>query len=99
MKLCYFHPEALREIDHAAAYYKDKQAGLETRFLEIVEDAALRIQRNPLMYKRIEGELRKCRLPHFPYGLVFRIQAEQIEIIALMHLRQQPGYWQQGRLD
>ncbi len=93
MKLCYFHPEALREIDHVTAYYREKQAGLETRFLETVEDAVLRIQRNPLMYKRIEGELHKCRLPHFPYGLVFRIQPEHIEIIALMHLRQQPGYW------
>lgn len=93
MKLCYFTPEALLEVQQATAYYQTKQAGLEKRFLESIEDAVLRIQRNPLIYKCIDEYTRKCRLPHFPYGLVFRIQTEHIEIIALMYLRQQPNYW------
>ncbi len=81
------------EADFAASFYKEKQPGLETRFLDSLEDALRRIQRHPLIYRKIEGNLRKCKLPHFPYGVIYRVQSGNIEIIAVMHLRQAPGYW------
>jgi hypothetical protein len=40
-----------------------------------------------------ESNIRKCKLPHFPYALIYRIQTDSIQIIAVMHLRQAPGYW------
>ncbi len=88
-----WNEEALREADAAAAFYQDKQSGLGKRFLENLEDAASRIARSPYLYRKIEGNIRKCKLPHFPYAVIYRIRHESIEIIALMHLRQSPGYW------
>ncbi len=93
MKFYQFHPEALQEADEAASFYQSQQSGLETRFLEALEDAITRIQRNPLLYRRIDGEARKCRLLRFPYGIIYRSKEDYIEIIAVMHLRRQPGYW------
>ena len=93
MKSCWFHPEALAEADEAAAFYREQQAGLEVRFVEALDDAISRIRRNPAMYRRIEGAIRKCRVMRFPYGVIYRIAGERIEIIAIMHLRRQPGYW------
>lgn len=93
MKSSWFHPEALAEADGAAAFYKEQQPDLEVRFLEALNDAISRIRRNPLIYRRIEGEVRKCRILRFPYGIVYRVSNDRIEIIAVMHLRQQPGYW------
>ncbi|MCO6442090.1 MAG: type II toxin-antitoxin system RelE/ParE family toxin [Nitrococcus mobilis] len=93
MKPCRFHPEALAEADEAAAFYKEQQPGLETRFLEALNDTISRISRNPLIYRRIEGEVRKCRILRFPYGAIYRVSNDHIEIIAVMHLRQRPGYW------
>ena len=61
MKSYQFHPEALKEADDAASFYQKQQPGLETRFLEALEDAINRIRRNPLLYQRIDGEIRKCR--------------------------------------
>lgn len=88
-----WHEEARLEADAAAAFYKAKRPGLEQRFLDSLEDALRGIRRHPKAYRRIEAELRKCRLPHFPYGVIYRIQARHIEIIAVMHLRRSPGYW------
>ena len=88
-----FHPDALREADASASFYKSKQAGLEKRFLAALEDAITRIRINPLIYHKMEANIRKCRLTRFPYGLVYRVTDDCIEIIAVMHLRQSPGFW------
>ncbi|GJL66829.1 MAG: hypothetical protein NPIRA05_18000 [Nitrospirales bacterium] len=86
--------EAVKEVEVAADFYREKQKGLEQRFLEALEDALRRIQRRPQIYQTIEKDIRKCKLPRFPYGIIFRVQHEHIEIIAVMHLHRQPGYWQ-----
>ncbi len=93
MKPYYFHPDALAEADHAATFYEGKQAGLGTRFLDGVEDALTRIQRHPRLFQAISGNIRKCRVLRFPYGIIFREQQDRIEIIAIMHLKRRPGYW------
>ncbi len=85
--------EAVDEVDAVAGFYQEKQSGLEQRFLEVLEDAVWRIQRRPQVYQIIWGEIRRCKLPRFPYGIIFRVKSEHIEIIAVMHLRRQPGYW------
>ncbi|MCB1806557.1 MAG: type II toxin-antitoxin system RelE/ParE family toxin [Candidatus Competibacteraceae bacterium] len=93
MKPSWFHPEALKEADEAAAFYKQKHPGLELRFLEALNDIIARIRRNPSIYRRIEGEVRKCRIMRFPYGVIYRDQGDRVEVLAVMHLRQRPGYW------
>ncbi len=85
--------EALSEADAAAVFYQQKQPGLGQRFLDNLEDAASKIAHRPYLYRQIEANIRKCKLPHFPYGVIYRIQADTIQIIAVMHLRQNPGYW------
>lgn len=85
--------EAVEEVDAIAAFYQGIQPGLEQRFLEVLEDALRRIGRRPQMYQTIEKNIRRCKLPRFPYGIIFRVKPEHLEIIAVMHLHRQPGYW------
>ena len=92
-----WHKEARLEAEVAANFYREKQRGLEVRFLDSLEDAVRRIQRHPMMYRKVEGDLRKCKLPHFPYGVIYRVRPESIEIIAVMHIRRAPGYWKQRK--
>jgi len=89
----FLHPQAKEELEQTILFYKKQQAGLEKRFIEAAEDSINRVCRNPLLYRKID-DARKCRLLHFPYAIVFRIKPAQIEIIAVMHLRNQPNYWQ-----
>jgi plasmid stabilization system protein ParE len=90
-----WHGEARAEADAAAAFYNEKQAGLAQRFLDDIEEALHRIQRHPYAYRLIEGDIRKCRVTHFPYGIIYRTRTDTIEIITVMHLRRSPGYWKQ----
>jgi plasmid stabilization system protein ParE len=85
--------EALNEANAAARYYHQQQAGLGQRFIEAVEDAATRISHRPLLYRKLTDDVRKCKLPHFPFGIVYSVREEAIYIIAVMHIRQEPGYW------
>ena len=88
-----FHPEARQEFLESARYYKSQQPGLDRRFVNAVIDAIYRIRNNPLMYREIEVGCRQCRVPRFPYGVIFRLRNDYIEIIAVMHLHRKPGYW------
>lgn len=90
-----WHGDAKAEADAATAFYKDKQPALAQRFLDDLEDAIQRIRRHPRSYRQVEGEIRKCRVRHFPYGVIYRVRADAVEIIAVMHLRRSPGYWKQ----
>ncbi|MDO9423000.1 MAG: type II toxin-antitoxin system RelE/ParE family toxin [Methylobacter sp.] len=90
----FLHPQAQEEMEQSIIFYKKQQAGLEKRFIEAAEDAINRVCRNPLLYRKIDDDVRKCRLLHFPYAIIFRRKAPHIEIIAVMHLRKLPNYWQ-----
>lgn len=87
------HPEAVEEIKQAVAFYKQKQAGLEKRFIEALEDCIDKVCSFPLRYRKVGGDVRKCRLLHFPCALIYQLNAERIEVIAVMHLRKSPDYW------
>jgi len=63
------------------------------RFLTSVQDTLNRIQINPLLYLEIEDGVRRCLTMTFPFAIVFRIKPDQYEIIAVMHLHREPGYW------
>lgn len=44
------------------------------------------------IYREVEPGLRKCRVQAFPYALILR-DGPRIQIVAVMHIRQKPGYW------
>lgn len=81
-----WHKEAQRETAEAARFYQEKQPGLEQRFLDILEEALQRILRRPKLYPLIENQIHKCKLPRFPYGIIYRLNSDSIEILAVMHL-------------
>ncbi|MBS0172175.1 MAG: type II toxin-antitoxin system RelE/ParE family toxin [Nitrospira sp.] len=88
-----WHPEARTEAHEAARFYAERQPGLDRRFLDLLEDALHRISRRPQLYPKVEGDIHKCRLPRFPYGVIYRTKPETVEILAIMHLNREPGYW------
>lgn len=90
-----FHPEALTEFVESAVYYESQQLNLGHRFVDAVEEAIHRIAAHPQLYPVVESNVRKCRVLRFPYGMIYRVKEDSIEIVAVMHLRRQPGYWKQ----
>ena len=93
MRAYFFHPQAIAEADAAATFYEGRQKGLGARFVAALDDAIDRICRSPGIYREVETGVRKCRLLRFPYGVIFRERQAAIEVIAVMHIRREPGYW------
>jgi len=89
-----WHPDALAEAAAAARFYRNKRQGLAQRFLNCLEEAVHRVELHPHIYREVEPGIRKCRVETFPYALIFR-PGPDIQIVAVMHLRRQPGYWKE----
>jgi len=84
---------ALCDVEEARRYYEAQQPGLGQKFADAVADTAERIALHPLFHIRVSGSLRKCRVPRFPYGILYRFDGETVEILVVMHLHRRPGYW------
>ena|ERR1035438_1869689 len=95
MSVVGFYSEARSEFLESARYYQSQQPELGSRFVEAVREAIHRIEAHPLLYRVVEGDVRQCRVLHFPYGIIYRVKADRIEIVAVMHLHRQPGYWKE----
>lgn len=89
----WYHPAAVIEAMEAALYYDEKGPGLGRRFEWALEDAERAILEAPERWPRHMTQTRQYRLKRFPYGVVYRVQAEAIGIFAVMHLHRRPGYW------
>lgn len=90
----WFHPEARTEFLDSVRYYECQQPGLGRRLLDAVTDTIRRVEAHPNRYRVVSGTWRQCRVPQFPFGLIYRVRNHRIEIVAVMHLRREPGYWQ-----
>ncbi len=90
---------AADELREAFAFYEQEQPGLGRRFLDEVEACRRRIERLPEAWHPLGEGLRRCRLRHFPYGLIYRVVADYIEIIAVAHLHRAPEYWRRRTED
>lgn len=88
-----FHPQAEQELEEALAWYDGLSRKLGNQFLDEVEKALDRIIAFPQAWAKLSAGARRCRLQKFPYGIVYRIAPNEIQVIAVMHLHREPDYW------
>ena len=96
MKLA-LHPEAEADTAEAISFYDQRTAGLGSDFLDEVLQAFERIERAPEAWPRLEGPVRRCLVERFPYGVYYRLDADEIFVLAVMHGKKKPGAWR-GRI-
>jgi toxin ParE1/3/4 len=88
--------QAAREEGFAeATWYGSQEPDLQARFLAKWKDAENRMPSHPELYRCFDSNLRKCRFDVFPYTLVFRVQENELQVIAVMHMSRRPGYWKE----
>ncbi len=82
-------------MNTAARYYEQQVSGLGNQFLDEIEQAIQRIHNYPSSGVILHGNTRRMLLGRFPFGLLYRIDAQEIAILAVAHLRRKPGYWKE----
>lgn len=93
MKYVVFLPEAEQEMIEAALYYQSQASGLGVDFLSEIEHATKSIAAFPNTYPILEGQLRRRLVRQFPFGILYRVDPDEIVVIAVAHTRRRPGYW------
>jgi hypothetical protein len=89
----YFHEEAEAEFDKAVAYYEECQRGLGLDFAREVYEAINHIVQFPDAWARVSTIVRRCLVKRFPFGILYRVEKDAIEIVAIADLRRRPDYW------
>lgn len=88
-----FHPEAEEEFTAAVAYYQQCEPALGLDFSRAVYASIQNALRYPGMWPVLEGDVRRCLVHRFPYGVLYSIEGDTIVILAIMHLHREPDYW------
>ena len=63
------------------------------RFLDELDLVFQRIKDNPRQFPRVEGDVHRALLRHFPYGVYFLAKSEDIKVLAVLHLHREPDMW------
>jgi plasmid stabilization system protein ParE len=88
-----FLPEARAEFEQAVAYYDQCGLGLGDEFTNEVEAAIRRVLTQPEAWSPYHHGTRRCLTQRFPYSVVYQIRPNLILVVAVAHLRREPGYW------
>ena len=87
------HPEVPQELEAAALWYEERQAGLGVDFLAEYQAMLDRILAAPERWRKVRGDNRKLNFHRFPYAIVYSAQTDALYIRAVMHLHRRPSYW------
>ena len=88
-----FHPAAAQEAESAYDWYAARDLAAAHAFREELRHAVDAVAQNPLMWPRHGRRTRRYVFPLYPFSLVYRIQGDDVEVMAVAHGRRRPGYW------
>ncbi len=91
--IVFLHP-AQEEMTAGARYYQAQSTGLGTEFLAEVERTIAAIVSHPKAAPKVTPDIRRRLLKRFPFGILYVATVDEIVVLAVMHLRRRPGYWQ-----
>lgn len=93
-----FDPDALSELAGALDWYSARSAAAGRMFAVEIDRAVERLRESPLRWPTYLHGTRRARLRRFPFALVYRLGADEIQVIAVAHLHRRPGYWRSRTL-
>ena len=86
-------PEAERDIADAVAWYDRNLVGLGDRFILSLEVALDHIRRASEAATEVYPGVRRVVVRRFPYGVFYRVDSDQIVVIAVYHSKRNPRGW------
>lgn len=88
------NPEAEADLVAAKAWYDARRPQLGNDFLLCVEEVFDGIQRMPQQHGVVFETLRLALVRRFPFAVVYRLDEDQITVLAVYHTRRNPRGWQ-----
>jgi toxin ParE1/3/4 len=89
---------AQADAEQAADWYIDHDAWDAARaFHEELAKALARIGTEPGLGTPAKGGVRMLPIHRFPYSLIYRVQGDEVRVIAVAAQRRRPGFWRGRR--
>ncbi|HEU5122523.1 MAG TPA: type II toxin-antitoxin system RelE/ParE family toxin [Verrucomicrobiae bacterium] len=79
------HPLVKADLQHAYNWYEDECPGLGEQFRAEFLQAYRKLIKSPLLYAVRFVEIRRMNLDRFPYGIFYRVDQDEICILAILH--------------
>jgi toxin ParE1/3/4 len=92
------HDAAAAEIQRHHDWYQERNPHVAQRLAELFEATVMRIVANPIQFSLMEmrrnpGNIRRAMLKGFPLYALYRVKEDVVEVFAVPHTSQRPGYW------
>src|SRR5687767_344465 len=82
------------EARAAFLWYFERNPRAAERFQAAIEECIQAITEAPERFPEVEpGVQRRLVFHRFPYAVLFRATADEVQVIAVMHLHRRPDYW------
>jgi plasmid stabilization system protein ParE len=94
LKNLIFHPDVKEEIKASYQWYEEQAVGLGEDFLLELESSYEVISEYPDTWPNFQAGFKRYQLSRFPFSVVYKEHRNQIYIVAIMHNRRKPNYWQ-----
>lgn len=79
------------DIADATTGYESTRLGLGREFLDELQRARLQIERFPAGSQQVHGDVRRCLMRRFPFGVLYRVLPDCIQIIAVFPTQSDPA--------
>ena len=88
-----FTEEAAHELTSAAEWYESASSGLGDDFRREIWNALNLCSEMPDLWAMLADGSQQMSVHRFPYRIVFLIEKEILNVIAIAHHKQFPDYW------
>jgi plasmid stabilization system protein ParE len=89
-----FHPDAVAELERAKAWYEAQRPGLGESFFQEITTAISRIREAPNTWPEYKRGTKRFLVHRFPFAIIYSQHSNSLLVVAVMHLKRRPGYWQ-----
>jgi len=89
----FLHDAAETELDQAVAYYESCQQGLGIELAEEVYRAISLAMAFPEAGSPCSMSTRRLLVRRFPFGVIYRVKGQMLQVVAVSDLRRRPRYW------
>lgn len=87
--------EAETDLAEAAAWYENRRPRLGRDFLNEISASLSGISERPFIYPEILRDTRRALIRRFPFGIYYRIENDEIVVIAVLHASRSPRRWKE----
>ena len=85
--------DALLEVLEAFRYYRSQAPNLGATFIQEVKAAILDVAENPEQWAVFRPPVRRRLVHRFPYAVLYKIEQDEVVVVAVMHMHRNPTYW------